>query len=172
MATASIVYPAPCQRSPSAENHVRRIVAVVRGIESGRAVAAGRERRGSDHLRARRRTKRLHADAMIAMGVRDEDGLDPLAVNRGEQRGEMRIVVGARIDNRDPPLAHDIGAGAVEGEGRGVRRHQAAHHRRKLGQSARGRLARGNEKVGLALVVGHRLLFAFPFATSRLAVLS
>ena len=76
----------------------------MRGIEAGRAVAAGRERRGADHPRARRRAKLLRADAVIAMGMGDENGLDPLAVNRGEQRGEMRIVVGARIDDRDPAL--------------------------------------------------------------------
>src|ERR1700735_1447488 len=80
------------------ENDVRRIVAVMCGIESGRAVAEGRERRGADHSRARRRAKLVRADAVIAMGMGDEDSLDLLAVDRGEQRGEMPIVVGARID--------------------------------------------------------------------------
>ena len=65
----------------------------------------------------------------------------------------MRIVVRARIDDRDLALADDIGAGAVEGEGRGVRRDEAAHHRRKPGHGARRRLARGGRQVGFALVI-------------------
>ena len=155
------------------ENRVRRIVAVMRGIEAGRAIAAGRERRGADHPRARRRAKLPCAGAVIAMGMGDENGLDPLAVDRGEQRGEMRIVVGARIDDRDLALAHDIGAGAIEGEGRGVRRHQAAHHRRNPGQSraAAARARRAKDRVRCSsLAIARSLLF--PRRQGRLAALS
>ena len=86
------------------ENCVRRIVAVMCGIEAGRAVASGREWRGADHPRARRGAKLVYADAVIAMGMGDENGVDPLAVDRREQRREMRIVVGAWIDDRDLAL--------------------------------------------------------------------
>ena len=86
------------------EDCVRRIVAVMCGIEAGRAVAAGRERRGADHPRARRRAKLVCADAVVAMGVGDENGVDPLALDRGEQRRKMRIVARAWIDDRDLAL--------------------------------------------------------------------
>ena len=43
------------------ENCVGRIVAVMGGIEAGRAIAARRERRGADHPRARRRAELLGA---------------------------------------------------------------------------------------------------------------
>src|SRR6202044_2876353 len=76
------------------ENGVRRIVAVMCGIEAGRAVAARLERSGADHPRACCGAKLLRADAVIAMGVGDENGLDLLALDSGEQCGEMRIVVG------------------------------------------------------------------------------
>ncbi len=147
MATASDRVAGALPTLAVGENQVRRIIAVVCGIEAGRAVASGRERRGADHPRARRCAKRPRADAVIAMGMGDENGLDPLAVNRGQQRREMRIVAGARIEDRDASATQNIRAGAVEGEGRGVRRHKAAHHRRNLGQSTLRRLARGNEKV-------------------------
>src|SRR6202042_3826733 len=72
------------------ENRVRRIIAVMRRVETGRPVAARRKRSGADHSRARGRAKLVRADAMIAMGMADEDRLDPLAVNRGEQGRKMR----------------------------------------------------------------------------------
>ena len=86
------------------------------------------------------------------MGMGDENGLDPLALDRREDRGEVGVVAGARIDHGDFALADDIGAGAVEGEGRGVRRDEAAHERGKAGQRARRRLPRIGEEFGFLLV--------------------
>src|SRR6202020_1111824 len=87
------------------KNRVRRIVAVVCGIEAGRAIALGRQRRSADHPRPCRRAKLPRAGAVIAMGMGDENRFDLLAVNGGKQRGEMRIVVWARIDDCDLTLA-------------------------------------------------------------------
>ena len=92
---------APCSRSPSARIAIGRIVAVVGGIEAGRPIALGHERRGADHPRAGRRAEPVRAGAVIAMGMGDQDRLDFLALDRGEQRREMRIVLRARIDDRD-----------------------------------------------------------------------
>ena len=76
----------------------------MRGIEAGRAIASGHEGRGADHARPRRRLELPGARAVIAVGMGDENGLDLLAVDRGEQRGKMRVVVRARIDDRDLAL--------------------------------------------------------------------
>ena len=90
------------------EDRIGRIVAVVGGIEAGCPVAAGRERRGADHPRAGRRAEPVRAGAVIAMGMGDEDRLDFLALDRGEERREMRIVLRAGIDDRDRAFADDI----------------------------------------------------------------
>ena len=59
-------------------------------------------------------------------------GRPPIAC---EQRGKMRLVVGAGIDHRQPVAADDIAVGAVEGERAGiVRRH--AHARRARSRPA------------------------------------
>ena len=137
------------------EDGVGRIVAVMGGVEALRPVAGGDERRWPDHLRARRGAELRCAGAVIAMGMGDEDRLDCLALDRVEDRLEMRIVVRSRIDDRDRASADDIGAGAVEGERRGVRRDEAAHQRRKPGQRARRRLARGGYGNGFVVIVGH-----------------
>ena len=72
------------------EDPIGRIVAVVGGIEAGRPIALGHERRGADHPRAGRRAEPVRAGAVIAMGMGDQDRLDFLALDRGEQRREMR----------------------------------------------------------------------------------
>ena len=64
----------------------------------------------------------------------------------------MGVVAGARIDDGDFALADDIGAGAVEGERRGVWRDEAAHERGKAGQRARRGLTRIGEEIGFRLV--------------------
>ena len=58
----------------------------------------------------------------------------------------------------------------VKGEAFGATRRRTIGE--TLGQSARRRLARGGEKLGFALVVGHRALFASPLRGKRLAALS
>ncbi len=98
------------------------------------------------------------------MGVGDEDGLDRLAFDRREDRREMAFVAGARIEDRDRALPENVGAGAVEGERRGVRGDEAAHERREPGDLARRRLPRVGEQVGFVLV-SHALRSSGPRAT-------
>ena len=145
----------PLQPLAVGEDRVGRIVAIVRGIETGRPVAVGRKRHRPDHPRAGCRGELFCAGAVIAMGVGDEDRFDSLALDRGEDRGEMRIVLRSRIDDCDRASADDVGARAVEGEGRGVRRDEASNQRRNPGQRPRRRLARCGDGNRFAFVVGH-----------------
>ena len=93
---------------------------------------------------------------MVAVGVGDEDRLDRLALDRREDRGEMVFVAGTRVEDGDCAPPQNIGARAVEGEGRRVRRDQTADERRELSDFARRRLPRIGEKLGF-LVLGHAL---------------
>ena len=90
----------------------------------------------------------------------------------------MEVVVGARIDDRDRAAPDDIGAGAIEREGRGVRRDQPPHQRREPGERPRRSLPRVGEEIRFALVghmqapsaLGRRALFAlswYPSAAKR-----
>ena len=144
--------PDPVEPLAVAEHGVGRVVAVMRGIEAAGPVSLRRERLGADDPRARSLPQPVRKRAVIAMGMGDEDRLHPLALDRGQDRREMRFVGRARIDDRDRAVPQDIGAGAVEGEGRGVRRNEAAHKRRKPGQRPRGRLPGVGEEIGFALV--------------------
>ena len=105
------------------------------------------------------------------MGVGDQDGLDPLALDRRKDRREMGRVRWARIDDGDRALADNIGAGAVEGEGGGVRRDEAAHARRKPRQFARRRLPRIGEQVRFAFI-SHSPLLLRTIGRSTLVALS
>ena len=143
----------------------------MRGIEAGRTAASGRERRGAENLRAGRFTQRPGGDAVVAMGVGDEDGLDPLALHRRQQRPEMRLVVRTRIDDRDRAFADDIGAGAVEGEGEAL----GAMMRRTRGESrvrARGGAPRvsanGTGSFSGLVIAGSFASAPPPFASRRL----
>ena len=134
------------------EHRVGRVVAVVRGIEALGPVPLRCERLGADDARARSLPQPVRKRTVIAMGMGDEDRLDLFALDRGEDRREMGSVSRARIDDRDRAVADDIGAGAVEGEGRGVRRDEAAHKRGEPGQGAWGRLPGVGEEIRFALV--------------------
>ena len=88
------------------EHRVGRVVEIMRGIE------ARRSRRPSVRTARRRRParrspalSRFASDAVIAMGMGDEDRLDLFALDRREDRREMGFVGRARIDDRDCAIA-------------------------------------------------------------------
>ncbi len=76
--------------------------------------------------------QRLGRGGVIAMGMGDQDVGHHLALQRRHQRSDMRPVKRARVDDRDFPLADDIGAGAVKGEGARVLGDHPADHRAQL----------------------------------------
>ena len=88
-----------------AKHGVGRVIAVMRGIEAAGPIPFGREGLGADDPRAGRRAKPVRKRAVIAMGMGDEDRFDRLALDRGQDRREMRLVGGARIDDRDRAVA-------------------------------------------------------------------
>ncbi len=108
---------------------------------------------------------------MVAVGVRDEDRLDRLALDRRKDRGEMIFVAGARVQDSDCATTQNIGASAGKGEGRRVRRDQPADERRKPSDVARRRLPRIGEKLGF-LVLGHALGSFRPATYDRLVMIS
>ena len=69
---------------------------------------------------------------MIAVRVGDENMGDGLAAHGVKQRPDMRIVVGAGIEDRDFAAADDVTHRALEGERAGIVGDQRAHARRDL----------------------------------------
>lgn len=74
---------------------------------------------------------------MVAMRMGDEDVAQPLALDRREQRLDMRIDRRPRIDDRDIAVAENIAASAGEGEGARIGRDDAARRRRDADERAR-----------------------------------
>src|SRR6266852_1623032 len=65
-----------------------------------------------------------------AKSVRDQDVRDRLAAQCAEQRLDMPGNLRPRVDDRDLAMSDDVGARALEGEGAGVARDDAADERR------------------------------------------
>ena len=66
-----------------------------------------------------------------------EDETFEFALRRFKDRGHMGFVIGAGVDHRDAPAAHDIGAGPGEGEWPRIGRDEPAHQGRGLDDFAR-----------------------------------
>src|SRR3546814_4621463 len=79
---------------------------------------------------------------------------DRFAIECGEQSLQMRVVQRAGVDHRDGTAlllaADDIGAGAMEGEGRGVRRNHPAYTWAECGCRAIAEIEGANEGNGHA----------------------
>src|SRR6185312_6412437 len=88
---------------------------------------------------------------MVAMRMRDEDVRDGLAPHGIEQRGEMRGIVGTRIDDRDLAASDDVAQRPLERERPGIVGHDPSHARHRLvdgvGREIKG-LVEGNVVVG------------------------
>ena len=134
--TASMVQPSPSTTSPSLSATSGTKVAVGAGIE--RIVLADMQRpRGAVRAfgidgGAGRRLDRRHRRRMIAMGVGDENMRHGLAAHGVEQRGDMRGIVGAGIDDGDLAAADDVADRALEGERPRIVGHHPAHAGHRL----------------------------------------
>src|SRR5215211_7809459 len=88
------------------------------------------------------------------MGVGDENMRKRLVADRLEKGAEMRLVLGARIDERKGLLAEDEARRAGEGERAGIATHHPPDNR---GQVFRGAVGGGKIPVkGEARLIGHR----------------
>ena len=86
----------------------------------------------AQNRRPRQLPQAPRARRVIAMGVGDENMGHALALRGLKEGGEMRLVLRARIDHREAPAPHQIGAGAREGEGPAIGRNEPPHQRRDL----------------------------------------
>jgi hypothetical protein len=73
-----------------------------------------------------------HRRRMVAMGVGDENMGDGLAAHGVKQRGDMGVVVGPGIEDRDFAAADDVAHRAFEGERAGIIGDDRADTRRNL----------------------------------------
>src|SRR5574337_1759000 len=87
----------PVEALAVAKRKVGRVSAVMRGVEAAQAVALGNEGRRADDARARLLAEAVGQRRMVAMGVGDEDGFDPLSLGGRQNRPKMRFVVRPRI---------------------------------------------------------------------------
>ena len=93
------------------------------------AEAMQQVRAEAERRRPGRGLERCRGGRVIAMGVRDKDMGDRLALKRGAQRGEMCRIVGSGIDHRNLTFADNGNAGALEGERARVPRQETADQR-------------------------------------------
>ena len=94
------------ERDVGAEIHVGAGVEPARLADMQRPRQAVRALR--ENLRAGCGLDLGHGGGMIAMGVGDENVGDGLAAHGVKQRADMRIVVGAGIEDRDLAAADDV----------------------------------------------------------------
>ena len=92
---------------------------------------------------------------MIAMGMGDENVADGFAAHGVEQRRDMRVVVGAGIEDRHFAAADDVAHRAFEGERAGIVGHDRADARRDLAH----RVGREVERLVEGDVLGHAALY-------------
>ena len=78
-----------------------------------------------------------HGGGMIAVGVGDENVGDGLPAHGVEQRADMRVVIGAGVEDRDLAAADDVADRALIGERAGIVGDDGAHARRHLLRLAR-----------------------------------
>ena len=83
-----------------------------------------------DCARPDHRLERPGGGRMVVVGMGDENVTHLLAVHCRSERFHMSRDVGPRIDDRDPAPADDVGAGAVQGEGARIARHDPPHGNR------------------------------------------
>ena len=110
-----------------------------------------------EHLGAGRRFDFGHRGRMIAMGMGDENMGDGFAAHGVKQRADMRIVVGAGIENRDFAAADDVAHRALERERAGIVGDDRAHARRDVAHPVGleiERLVERNVVVHAAALVG------------------
>ena len=101
-------------------------VAAMRAVAVGRGVGLGLEQ--------------AHRRRMVAMGVGYQDMRHRLTLQRVQQRRHVLFVQWAGVDHCDLAAADDVGAGALEGEGAGILRHDPADHRRQDRNAAVGEI--------------------------------
>ncbi len=122
-------------------DRIRRVVEVNRGVEPAdrglHAVARRSMRRAADDPGSGRRPEGARARRMIPMRMGYENGDYGFAAESVKQSGDMVLLVRAGIDDRDLPVADDIGAGAGEGHRAGVAGDHPPNQRRKSDELAR-----------------------------------
>ena len=118
------------------ERDVGTKIHVGRGVQPPRLADMQRPRQPvrtlRENLGSGRRLDLRHRRRMIAMGVGDENMRDGLAAHGVKQRGDMGIVVGAGIEDRDFAAADDVAHRALERERSGIIGDHRADLRRNL----------------------------------------
>ena len=125
------------------ERHVGTEIHVGGGVEPARLADMKRPRQPVRALRinlgAGRGFDFGHRRRMVAMGVGDENVGDGLAAHGVKQRGDMGVVVGPGIEDRDFAAADDVAHRALEGERAGIIGDDRADARRHLAAPGRVR---------------------------------
>ena len=150
-----MVQPSPADDRAVGERDIGAEIHVGGGVEPRGFADMQRPRRPvrafGVHRGAGRRLDLGHGRRMVAMGVGDEDVGDGLAAHRVEQRGDMGVVVGAGIEDRDFAAADDVAHRALEGERARIVGDDGAHARRHLGGAGPAR----DRSLVVADVVAH-----------------
>ena len=118
------------------QRDVRPEIHIGAGVEPAGFADMERPRRAMRALgvnrRAGRRFDLRHGGRMIAVRMGDENMRDRFAAHRVEDRGDVRGVVRAGIEDRDLAAADDIADRALEGERPGIVGDDRAHAGRDL----------------------------------------